>query len=172
MVRTEPFVARIVLEGAAQHVAKKLRVDERLNLERRVGVALHQVRDEETPRVPAQASDASRCVPAMYRNAAPGTCANHCAANMAKPPQPRILMPTAFDGHEIPRTPVRVPSVPLGRCAPDVLGPRTLRAFAKVEFHAVALLQILKAFAIHGAPVKKVLLPRIVLDEPESLFNS
>jgi hypothetical protein len=67
---------------------------------------------------------------------------------------------------------VRVPSVPLGRCAPDVLGPRTLRPFAKIEFDAVALLQILKAFAIHGAPVKKVLLPRIVLDEPEPLVNS
>jgi hypothetical protein len=80
-------------------------------------------------------------------------------------------MPTAFDDMKSPHR-VRVPSVPLGRCAPDVLGPRTFRPFAKVEFHAVALLQILKAFAIHGAPVKKVLLPRIVLDEPESLFNS
>ena len=81
-------------------------------------------------------------------------------------------MPTAFDDMKYPAPGVRLPSVPLGRCAPDVLGARTLRPFAKVEFHAVALLQILKAFAIHGAPVKKVLLPRIVLDEPESLFNS
>ena len=47
--------------------------------------------------------------------------------------------------------------VRLGRCAPDVLGPGTLRPFfAKVEFHAVALFQILEAFAIHGAAVKKV----------------
>jgi hypothetical protein len=50
----------------------------------------------------AQASDASRCVPAMYRNAAPGTCANCCAANMAKPPKPRIPMPTAFDDMKYP----------------------------------------------------------------------
>lgn len=62
--------------------------------------------------------------------------------------------------------------VRLGRCAPDVLGPGTLRPFAKVEFHAVALFQILEAFAIHGAAVKKVILPRIVLDEPESLFHA
>ena len=62
--------------------------------------------------------------------------------------------------------------VVLRRCAPDILGPRTLRPFAKVEFHAIAFFQILEAFAIHGAPVKKVLLPRSVLDEPESLVNS
>jgi hypothetical protein len=43
---------------------------------------------------------------------------------------------------------------------------------AKVEFHAVALLQILEAFAIHGGTVKEVLLPRLILDEPESLVNS
>ena len=80
-------------------------------------------------------------------------------------------MPTAFDDLK-PRTGFACRQFPLGRCAPDVLGPRTLRPCAEVEFHAVALLQILKTFAIHGAPVKKVLLPRIVLDEPESFFNS
>src|SRR5688572_11981268 len=108
----------------------------------------------------------------MHRNAAPDTCANCCAANMAKPPKPRIPMPTAFDDMRYPAPGSRTVSPVLGRRAPDVLRPRTLRPFTKVEFHAVALLQILKAFAIHGAAVEKVLLPRIVLDEPEPLFNS
>ncbi len=57
MVRTEPFVARIVLECAAQHVTKKLRVNERLDLREEWVVALHQVRDEETPRVSRERDD-------------------------------------------------------------------------------------------------------------------
>ena len=51
VVRPEPFVARIVLEGAAQHVAEKLRVHQRLDLPEERVVALHQVGDEEEPRV-------------------------------------------------------------------------------------------------------------------------
>ena len=60
MVRTEPFVARIVFECAAQHVAKQLRVDERLDLREEWVVALHQVRDEETPRVSRERDDLVR----------------------------------------------------------------------------------------------------------------
>ena len=46
------------------------------------------------PNRAAQARDACRCVPAMHRSVAPGTCANCCAANMPKPPKPRMPMPT------------------------------------------------------------------------------
>jgi hypothetical protein len=66
----------------------------------------------------------------------------------------------------------RLTSVCLGSCAPHVLGPRTFRPLAKVEFDAVALSQILETFTIHGASVKEVLLPRVILDEPEPLFRS
>src|SRR4029079_147942 len=57
MVRIEPFVARIVLEGAAQDLTEKLRVDERLDLREERVVALHQVGDEETPRVSGKRHD-------------------------------------------------------------------------------------------------------------------
>jgi hypothetical protein len=41
-----------------------------------------------------------------------------------------------------------------------------------VELDAVTLTQIVESLAIHGTLVKKVLLPGIVLDEPESLIDS
>lgn len=60
----------------------------------------------------------------------------------------------------------------LGRRAPDVLSARTFGPFAKIEFHAVALAQIVEALALYGALVEEVFLPRLVLDEPEPLFQS
>src|SRR6188472_4499378 len=92
----------------------------------------------------------------------------------ADAPAPRRYLIRTWVGrrHRHANLPVCGRLVRLGRCAPDVLGPGTLRPFAEVEFHEVALFQILETFAIHGAAVKKVLLPRIVLDEPESLFHA
>ena len=61
--------------------------------------------------------------------------------------------------------------LPLGRCTPDVLGPRTLRPFAKVEFHAVAPpsdSQGLRHTRRSGEQKLIPRFPRIVLDEPES----
>jgi hypothetical protein len=63
------------------------------------------------------------------------------------------------------------PAVRLGGCAPYVLGPRTFRPLAHVEFDAVALSQILEAFTLHGAPVKEIFLPLVVFDEPEPLVR-
>ena len=58
------------------------------------------------------------------------------------------------------RRPIKAEKTDAGRFiggrAPDVLGPGTLRPFTKVELDAVALLQILEPFAVHGAPVKEV----------------
>ena len=45
---------------------------------------------------PSGAGERGFASPAMHRSAAPGTCANCCAANMAKPPKPRMPMPIAF----------------------------------------------------------------------------
>jgi hypothetical protein len=41
-----------------------------------------------------------------------------------------------------------------------------------VELDAITLTQIVEALAIHRTLVKKILLPGIVLDEPESLIDS
>ena len=162
VVRPEPFVAGIVLERSAQHVAEKLRVHERFDLPEERVVALHQVGDEEAPLV---SRDGHELVGLLHRDRqrlldddvltgvksvsrllvvekwrggdvdelhighreqhlrafhvrkteprgagerrfatgacnapqrGPGTCANCCAANMAKPPKPRMPMPTVF----------------------------------------------------------------------------
>ena len=41
-----------------------------------------------------------------------------------------------------------------------------------VELDAVALTQIVEAFTIDSTPVKEILLPCIVLDEPKSFVDS
>jgi hypothetical protein len=41
-----------------------------------------------------------------------------------------------------------------------------------VELDAVALTQIVEPLAIHRTPMKKILLPCIVPDEPKSLIHS
>jgi hypothetical protein len=41
-----------------------------------------------------------------------------------------------------------------------------------VELDAVTLTQIFESLAIHRALMKKILLPGVVLDEPESLMDS
>jgi hypothetical protein len=41
-----------------------------------------------------------------------------------------------------------------------------------VELDAVTLTQIVESLAIHRTPMKKILLPGVVLDEPESLIDS
>jgi len=41
-----------------------------------------------------------------------------------------------------------------------------------IELDAVALAEIVDSFAIHCTLVEEILLPGIVLDEPESLVNS
>jgi hypothetical protein len=46
------------------------------------------------------------------------------------------------------------------------------RPLAQVEFDAVALFEILEAFAVNGGPMEEVFLPRFVLDEPETLVRS
>jgi hypothetical protein len=43
---------------------------------------------------------------------------------------------------------------------------------ADVELDAVTLTQIVESLAIHRTLMKKILLPRIVLDEPKSLVDS
>ena len=60
----------------------------------------------------------------------------------------------------------------LGGRAPHILGAGPFRSLPDVELDAVALTQIVEPLAIHGTLVKKILLPRIVLDEPESLIDS
>src|SRR5687768_3713603 len=65
------------------------------------------------------------------------------------------------------------PSVSLlGGGPPDVLGARPFWPLTDVEFDAVTLSQILEAFTVHRAPVKEIFLARLVLDEPESLFDA
>ena len=83
-----------------------------------------------------------------------------CAA-IGRVPSPTIIV-TMIRGAVRPIT-----SLCAGRSPPE-----DPRPFAEVEFDAVALPQILEPFAVHGAPVKVVLLPGVVLDEPESLVNS
>ncbi len=63
--------------------------------------------------------------------------------------------------------PVCGAAVPLCGRAPHVLGPRTFRPLAHVEFDAVTLPQILEAFTLHGAPVEEIFLPLVVFDESE-----
>jgi hypothetical protein len=60
----------------------------------------------------------------------------------------------------------------LGGHAPDVLGSRTFRSLADIEFDGVSLSQILEPFAIDGALVKEVVLAPSVLDKAESLIDS
>ena len=60
----------------------------------------------------------------------------------------------------------------LGRCAPDVLGSRTLRAFADVEFDAVALAKIVDSLPIDCTLVEEILLSALGLNESEALVGS
>src|SRR4026207_273355 len=57
----------------------------------------------------------------------------------------------------------------LGRCAPDVLGSRTLRPFADVEFDAVALAKIVDSLPIDCTPVGEILLAPLGLKNPKPL---
>jgi hypothetical protein len=61
VLRTEPLVCGVILEGAAQDLTEKLRVDERLDLSEEWVVALHQVGDEETPRISGEGHISSAC---------------------------------------------------------------------------------------------------------------
>ena len=76
----------------------------------------------------------------------------------------------------VPYSPCGSTSTPprcvLRRGAPDVLGARAFRSLADVEFDAVPLPQILEAFPIDGALMKEVLLPRLILDEPEPFVDA
>ena len=60
----------------------------------------------------------------------------------------------------------------LGRCTPDVLGSRTLRAFADVEFDAVALAKIFDSLPIDCTLVEEVLLAALGPNESEALVGS
>src|SRR5262245_10052434 len=72
------------------------------------------------------------------------------------------------------RTPVSIPQITrtaLRRRTAHVLGPGPLRALTDVELNAVTFSQVVQAFAIHGALMEEILLPCIVLDEPEALVH-
>jgi hypothetical protein len=56
--------------------------------------------------------------------------------------------------------------------APDVLGPRAFRSLADIELDAVTFAQIREPFAIHRTLVEEVLVPSVVLDEPEPFVES
>jgi hypothetical protein len=60
----------------------------------------------------------------------------------------------------------------LGGRASHILSPRTLRTLPDVELDGVTLTQIVESLAIHRAPVKKILFPAIVLDEPKPFIDS
>src|SRR3989442_15616164 len=60
----------------------------------------------------------------------------------------------------------------LGRRPADVLRAWTLRSLADIELDGVPFAQVIEPFAIHGALVKEVVLARVILDKPESLFDS
>jgi arsenate reductase len=55
---------------------------------------------------------------------------------------------------------------------PNVLCPRSLWSFADVELDAIALTKIVEPLAIYGTLVEEIVLPGIVLDEPEPLVDS
>src|SRR5688572_8882101 len=60
----------------------------------------------------------------------------------------------------------------LGGGAAHVLGAGPFRSLSDIELDAVAFAQILEPLTVDGALVEEVLLPRVVLDESESLIDS
>jgi hypothetical protein len=60
----------------------------------------------------------------------------------------------------------------LGGRTPHILGAGTLRPLPDIELDAVTLTQIVESLAIDRTLMKKILLPWIVLDEPEALIDS
>jgi hypothetical protein len=81
-------------------------------------------------------------------------------------------MPKPEPGAGSPGSHPRTDQPYLGGRAPHILGPRAFRSLPDVELDAVTLTQIVESLAIHRTLVKKILFPRIVLDEPESLIDS
>ena len=69
---------------------------------------------------------------------------------------------------------IRMADTAMGRGSgeADVLGARPFGTLANLELHAVALAQIADSFTVDRALMKEVLLPLVVLDEPESLVYS
>ncbi len=56
--------------------------------------------------------------------------------------------------------------------APHILGSGTFWPLTDIKLDAVTLTQIVESLTLHRTLVKKILLPGIVLDKPESLVNS